>query len=220
VSRDFVSGLDFGTQQKNRFIYVTNSPLLSTDPSGLDALFEKIRLGLFGGFGGSMEVGIYTDTNTGNSSLIITPGVGAGYGGGVTVESGMTFSDLPTSGPELKANLGVGTVITDFGVSATLDPISNLSSLQAKAGTGFLSARAGINSELQPTLGVSPGTSFGAEASGTFNWRFAFAFKHGALGDWLFNRFMGNEQYRMTSEILNEKNQFQIWFGTPPGQGK
>jgi RHS repeat-associated protein len=188
-SKDMLAGLDIGTQQKNRFLYAVNNPVTNSDPTGLDYIFEKLRLAAFGGFGGNLEIGMYTDPNTGDTSLVIAPGAGSGYGGGISIDAGTSSGSLPKSGFDIRTNLGAGSVAANVGVSTKYDFNGNVASIDTKVGSGFIAAKAGMNSNLDTTLSVAPSASFGAEASATVNYRFAFRFRKGFLGDWLFDTF-------------------------------
>jgi len=167
ISVDGMEGLDWSTQSKNKYVYVVNRPTELTDATGLSYVYSSWRAAGFFGFGGSIEITKYMDTQTGETRVVVTPGLGAGYLGGFTNQTGLSEGSLPDSGFDLRGNLSAEAIAAGAGADATLNlDRKTTSSIGMSAGPIYYQ----VASDRSRTFAAEVGVSL--EASGTLNRRF------------------------------------------------
>ena len=172
ISRDPFQGLDTDIQQKNRYVYVANNPVNLVDPTGLAYTYTKVRLGIFKFGGVSLEAGLFTDIDTGETRFVIIPGGGVGFGGSLGLEAGYSTSELPDAGVDIRTRAGLKVLGFGGDLGTKYDPNSGTSCIQ-----GSFSSAKGVlcgdrESNLNTRVGGSPVPSVDAEASATLNYRF------------------------------------------------
>ncbi len=221
VSQDAFGGLVHSSQQGNRYTYVVNNPLNLTDATGLSYVFDKIRLSGFLGLGANIELGAYTDIETGETRLILTPGLGGGLGGGLKGEAGYSTGGLPNAGLDLNARAS-----TQFtGLGAGIQGKYDFASDSAKVGGSLGPIKGSLSSSGSATVAGTVG--IGAEASGTLNYRIVLgSWKQGELGDRLFDWLFGptttyqHTPWQTSNSYYDNGSDGGGSWGGPPSGGK
>ena len=104
-------GIAHVPQSHNRYTYALGNPIIFVDPSGLVYMYCQLSGGAYTGTGGSADIAVYLDPITGEGAIVISAGVGVGFGGGLSGEIGVV-KDMPRPGFSVNAKVsgGGGTV--------------------------------------------------------------------------------------------------------------
>ena len=229
ISRDRMAGIDKVPQSINRYVYVSNNPIMNIDRAGLMSVaLEEWRGSLFFGLGASLQKSVYYDLDTGKTKEVWTAGIGGGLPGGsitYTPTGGkITTGNGPSEGFSIQTQAKAG-IVTDIGVKSKLD----LTNLTAEVGTSNVQVSGNGNLTVGAAWGISE------EASATIN----FSVRKGAWEDWFYNNFTQHYVNWRYGSVIEENNRWiqedmlrqQHWqdyinglryqsFGSPPSQGK
>lgn len=215
VNLDPFSGRAIEPRSLNRYVYAANNPVIYRDQSGLDYIYAKVSGAGFKGLGAASELGVYQDTETFETRLVLRVGGGGGVGVKGSIESGSSTGELPAGGKWNIFMSASAAMLLDYGVSGrmNLDPRSGSSALNLSKGP----LKVGISSSGAVLGGATAGV--GAALYGGIDYSIILkSWRGGEVPGWA-TRLLESVGFEAGGGRFRGHGASSSW-GDPPGSAK